>query len=230
MCKITLFRDSGKPQVFTLTLQPTPAKSYFCEKSIATCYVQKLTKYVTQLQSKKSEQRQNKPKQLWQPEAALPDAARAWLKQLPLMPKQPHLRSKFENTSQAGAESEGPKQPSSLRGHAEPKQPNSHRPPEAPEPAFVLSCFWIFFLHVNGLCDFIVCSDACQSALARTLQSTPHGVRNQVPSSGWWHEIRNCEPHFKPKTCHLDRSHLPLQKQQCCCCVWQLLTQIANEK
>ena len=53
-------------------------------------------------------------------------------KQLPLRPKQPHLRSKFENTSQAGAESDaGPKQPSSLRGHAEAKQPDSHRPPEA---------------------------------------------------------------------------------------------------
>ena len=103
------------------------------------------------------------------------------------MPKQRHLRSKFENTSQAGAESEGPKQPSSLRGHAEPKQPkqpSSHRPPEAPEPALSFHAFGKFFLHVNGLCDFIVCSDACQSALARTLQSTPHGVRNQVPSSG----------------------------------------------
>ena len=41
-----------------------------------------------------------------------------------------------------------------------------------------------FLLHLNGLCDFVVCSDACQSALARTVQSTPHGVRNQVPSSG----------------------------------------------
>jgi len=33
---------------------------------------------------------------------------------------------------QAGAESDaGPKQPSSLRGHAEPKQPNGHHSPEA---------------------------------------------------------------------------------------------------
>ena len=29
---------------------------------------------------------------------SLPDAAKAWLKQLPLWPKQPHSRSKFENT------------------------------------------------------------------------------------------------------------------------------------
>ena len=73
------------------------------------------------------------------------------------MPKQPHLRSKFENTSQVGAESEGPKQPSSLRGHAEPKQPNSHRPPEAPEPAFVLSCFWkVFFACEWALYGFVI--------------------------------------------------------------------------
>ena len=84
----------------------------------------------------------------------MPDAARAWLKQLPLRPKQPHLRSTFENASQAGAESDaGPKQHSSLRGHAEPKQPNSHRLC----PLMLLECFfeceWALFAQtlVNPL-------------------------------------------------------------------------------
>ena len=143
-----------------------------------------------QLQSEKSEQRQNKPKQLLTAGSSLPDAARAWLKQLPLRPKQPHLRSKFENISQAGAKSDaGPKQPSSLREHAEPKQPNSHRPPEAnvwllQSPLLSFDAFWkLFFAYVNELCDFIVCPDACcQSALARTEAA--------VVFDSYWHKLQ----------------------------------------
>ena len=208
--------------------------------------------------NKKSEQRQNKPKQLWQPEAAYP-----MLQGLGWNTEQPHLRSKFENTSQAGAESEGPKQPSSLRGPAESKQPNSHfffprvwpitlwgsvltweeaaikktstwtqvvtcsranhnnqntkhepkqkGKTQIPQPDLRLTIqrtakqtarssrtatallklqsptlsfhVFEFFLHVNGLCDFIVCSDACQSALARTLQH-PMACATKFPALG----------------------------------------------